>query len=233
MANANIDIWLEDLSADGLEYDYYWRLLDAGEQAKARRFVQVRHQRQYVISHGKLRLVLAGYLGLAPEKICYSVTASGKPFLVSGQQLHGLRFNLSHSGEKMLVAVGWQEYVGVDIEVWNDKVDVSALAKQCFADTEYRYWSSLPLQQRGPAFYRFWTRKESFIKAVGEGLAIGLPDVATSVAGEAGYVAIPARYGAPENWCLKDLELGGDFSAALTVNACLVSVSIKDNQLSL
>lgn len=233
MANANIDIWLEDLLADAVEYRYYWSLLDADEQAKAKRFLQPRHQRQYVISHGKLRLILAGYLGLAPGKVCYSVTASGKPFVVCDQKPHDLRFNLSHSGAKMLVAVGLQEHVGVDLEVWRDNADCAALAKHCFADTEYRYWAGLPVQAQRPVFYRFWTRKESFIKAVGEGLAIELPEVVTSVAGDAAYMAIPGRYGVPENWCLKDLELGGNFSAALTVNGQLASVGIKDNQLSL
>jgi 4'-phosphopantetheinyl transferase len=233
VVDGNADVWLEDLFADAMEYGYYWSLLDACEQAKGERFLQAQHQRQYVISHGKLRLVLAGYLGLAPDKVRYSVTASGKPFIVCGQKPHELRFNLSHSGTKMLVAVGLQEYLGVDIEVWGGNADFATLAKHCFADTEYRYWSGLPVESQRSAFYRFWTRKESFIKAVGEGLAIELPKVVTSVAGEAGYVAIPVRYGLPENWRLKDLELGGNFSAALTVSGELASVRIKNNQLRL
>lgn len=217
MRNNSIDLWFEDLAASDAEYRHYWRLLDDDEQIKAMRFIQGEHQRRYVVSHGKLRTVLARYTGIAPETLCFAQQALGKPYLIVDGKPHGLNFNLSHSGNKMLVAVSLHYPVGVDIEIWNDRIDRAAIAEDCFADSERAYWQALPDTEKDAAFYRFWTRKESFVKAVGAGITLGVAGVVTSVDGTARFLSIPADCGSADEWRLHDLALGQGLSGALVV----------------
>jgi 4'-phosphopantetheinyl transferase len=194
-------------------------LLDDNEQTKAMRFIQEKHRHYYVISHGKLREILSSYIHTAPEKIQFDVSTFGKPFIVADGKPHNLKFNLSHSANRMLVAVGYYDNIGVDIEVWNDKVDCHAIAKECFAEVEATYWKGLSDSAKPGAFYRFWTRKESFAKAVGAGISLGVSQVIFSVDEPARFLSVPDCYGAASDWKVADLDFDPGISGALTVNA--------------
>lgn len=233
LSNAPIDLWIEKLSAEDDEYQYYWHLLDENEQIKAKRFIQKKHQLQHVISHGKLRTILAGYTGIAPEKICFAHEAFGKPYIIVEDQRHEVKFNLSHSGNKMLVAVGFQEFIGVDVEVWDDRVDYVAIAQDCFAEAERLFWEALPDTEKTAFFYRFWTRKESFVKAVGAGITLGVSQVVTSINGTPRFLSIPDDYGSTRDWKLFDLNLGQGLSGALTVKSNEdIQVNLKTDRAS-
>lgn len=212
-----IDLWLEDLSVSDADYAHYWQLLDANEQAKALRFFQKKHRDYYVSSHGKLRTILASYTNTPPEQLCFSVERFGKPYLVIDGKASKVTFNLSHSDNKMLLAVGYEQEIGIDIEAWNDRVDCTLIANTCFAESERLFWQSLPNSKKDAAFYQFWTRKESFVKAVGAGITIGVENIISTVNSEAGFLAIPAVYGIADDWQVVDLLIGQGFSAALSV----------------
>lgn len=215
-----IDVWLEQLTVTDEEHRYYWSLLDKNEQDKASRFVQAMHGRRYVVSHGKLRLILSEYLGMPPEKIGYVEQTFGKPVIVIDGLEHEVKFNLAHSVDKMLVAVGTDEQIGVDIEVWNSKIDCAAIANICFAEVERRFWNGLPKNSKDEFFYRLWTRKESFVKAVGVGLGLDVAKVvSSSLAGVGRFLSVPEGYGSAGDWTLVDLDFGSGTSAALTVPA--------------
>jgi 4'-phosphopantetheinyl transferase len=214
-----IDLWLEELAVTDEQYRYFWSLLDKNEQDKALCFVQAIHGRHYVASHGKLRLILSGYLGLPAEKISYAEQAFGKPVVVIKGMDHDVNFNLAHSENKMLVAVGADDRIGVDIEVWNSKVDCIAIAAICFAESERYFWNGLPKCSKDEYFYRLWTRKESFVKAVGVGLGIDVSKVVSSLTGAGRFLSVPEGYGSAGAWALVDLDFGSGISAALTVPA--------------
>lgn len=216
-----IDLWLEELAVTDEQYLYYWSLLDKNEQDKALRFVQAIHGRRYVASHGKLRLILSGYLGLPAEKITYREQAFGKPVIVIKGMDHDVKFNLAHSENKMLVAVGADDRTGVDIEVWNSKIDFVSIASICFAETERSFWNGLPECSKDEYFYRLWTRKESFVKAVGVGLGVDVSTVVSSLTGAGRFLSVPEAYGSAAAWALVDLDfgIGIGISAALTVPA--------------
>jgi 4'-phosphopantetheinyl transferase len=219
LINNAIDLWIEELSVRDDEYQFYWSLLDANEQTKAMRFIQEKHRKQYVISHGKLRTILASYMDIAPEKIPFAVEASGKPYSIADGRPHEIKFNLSHSENKMVVAVGYYENMGVDIEVWDSKVDFLAVANECFAEAEKSYWQALPIDEKTATFYQLWTRKESFAKAVGSGITLGVAQVVTSLNGTACFLSIPDSYGSACDWTVVDLDVGLGISGALTVGA--------------
>ncbi|WP_404360477.1 4'-phosphopantetheinyl transferase family protein [Methylotuvimicrobium sp. KM1] len=213
----DIDLWFEALAITDEEYRYYWSILDKNEQNKALRFVRTRDGRGYVASHGKLRLILAEYLGMPPGKIPFTSQAYGKPFVAFGNT-YGIRFNLAHSGDYMAVGVGNAYDIGIDIEVWSDRVDYHGIMALCFSEEETRFWSDLPKERQKEFFYKLWTRKESFIKAVGLGFSLDVSQVETAVQGPSRFLSLPSGCGSPKGWCLIDLELANGLSGAVAIS---------------
>jgi 4'-phosphopantetheinyl transferase len=210
-----IDLWLESVAVGDGDYGGYERLLDDGERNKASRFLRAADRRRYVAAHGKLRLILATYVGILPQEIVFGMEAWGKP-IIENHQGSGIKFNMSHSGDSLLVAVGRVDGIGVDIEVWNEAVDCEAVLGLCFAESERYFWQTLPNVEKRAFFYRQWTRKESFVKAVGMGLGLGVAQVIAAPNGPSRFLSLPRGYGLPEDWCLLDLELASGLSGALT-----------------
>lgn len=105
-----------------------------------------------------------------------SVNEKGKPYfsyddsnnLTESQRVC---FNLSHSGTKAICVVS-DTNVGCDIEMVGR--DILNIAKRFYSEEENKYIESLPEEERADYCYRLWSLKESFIKAVGDGLAIDL-----------------------------------------------------------
>ncbi|MDT4291641.1 4'-phosphopantetheinyl transferase superfamily protein [Methylomonas sp. MO1] len=213
-----IDLWFEALAITDEEYRHYWTLLDKNEQNKALRFVRTRDALGYVASHGKLRLILAEYLGVPPGKIPFTTQAYGKPFVACGNS-YDIRFNLAHSGDYMAVGVGCANDIGIDIEVWSDRVDYHGIMALCFSEEETRFWSDLPKERQKEFFYKLWTRKESFIKAVGLGLELDVSLVETSLKGASRFRSLPVGFGLPGSWSLIDLELPHGLSGAITAQS--------------
>lgn len=214
----SVDIWLESLQSCYRCYCDYWDILDFNERARAQRFVKEIDRKRFVISHGKLRRILADYLSLSPNKIALETQSQGKPF-VAGDRSAALKFNLSHSDNYLLVGVSNDFEFGVDIEKWTDSIDYEGVLGLCFSESERSFWRDLPTDQRQALFYRQWVRKESFVKAVGLGLGLDVSLVETTLIGASRFLSLPAECGLPENWSLIDLELPYGISGAITIHS--------------
>ena len=79
----------------------------------------------------------------------------------------------------------------------------------------------LPVEQRHEAFFRCWTRKEAFIKALGEGLSHPLDQFDVSLTPDSPAVLLATRPDAQEvkRWKLWNLQVPSDYSAALAFEA--------------
>ena len=64
--------------------------------------------------------------------------------------------------------------IGVDVEQILAKKDLDAIAKRFFSVKEQKQYAQLPPEQKPAGFYNCWTRKEAFVKALGDGLAYPL-----------------------------------------------------------
>jgi len=173
--------------------------LSAEERARVERLVMERDRRQRARSFAFTRLVLRDLLGREPELLR---EPDGKPYLPGRE----VAFNLSHSHHLAVLAVGPSE-LGVDVEWMGRDVEFLTLARRFFARPEWE-WLDLQADPREP-FYRIWTRKEAYIKALGTGLrhpldAFCVLDGLTDLAGQA------------LEWRLQDLELPiPDYRSAL------------------
>lgn len=169
--NANIvDLWVDDVSCNSLQQLLQDIPLSEEEQQKAASFYFAKHRRHYELAHQYLRWVLSQYLGLAPSVIEFTQTAFGKPSLARHHNTQELQFNLSHSDSLIAVAIGKTHALGVDIETMKTHKDINTLAEHCFSTQEWQAFSTIESSKQPAEFYRHWSRKEAYIKAIGTGL---------------------------------------------------------------
>jgi 4'-phosphopantetheinyl transferase len=174
-----------------------WRtLLSAEELRRADGFRGETYRQDYITAHAALRFVLGSYLRILPAMVSISASDGTKPVLsVAQQEMEAieldretepearldLRFNLSHTKGAVLIGVAAGREVGVDIEWQRPLDDLDGMARTVMSNEEISLWSKLEPERQMAAFYRLWTRKESYLKAIGLGLYRSLQDVTVPV----------------------------------------------------
>jgi len=139
------------------------------EAERAAKFHSARDRDQYIVVHARLRMILAGYLGLSPDLIEFGYRLHGKPFLASPRSIG---FNLSHTRGLALVAIGRELELGIDLERLRGNFAVSDLASLTFAQDELLSFYSLSPDLQTRCFFENWALKEAYAKALGVGLRL-------------------------------------------------------------
>jgi 4'-phosphopantetheinyl transferase len=158
---------------------------------------------------------LADVTNTAPEQLRIRKTEHGKPYLVDYPEL---AFNLSHTGNQMVVAIAKNCELGVDIEHCKPRTNLATLVDKCFAEQEKNYWLKLPQAQQPQAFYRLWVRKEAFVKATGRGIALGLNQCVINPENLNEFLSIPEEYGIAYDWLIQDIDMGVTICGAVVVS---------------
>jgi len=174
-----------------------WRvMLSAEERRRAGAFVAIEHGENYVVAHAVLRFVLGVYLGVSPSLIELGPSDGTKPTLAAAsmganrrefvqKEWPDLRFNLSHTRGAVLIGIATGRELGVDIEWQRPIENLEGMARTVMSDEEVLRWNALEPENRMRAFYHVWTRKESYLKAIGLGLYRSLQDVTVPVSTDA------------------------------------------------
>jgi 4'-phosphopantetheinyl transferase len=160
-------------------------LLDDAENERWQRFRRDDDRARMLVGVALAKTVLAGLLDAAPRDVVFDRSCGncgqphGKPRL-TGTGV-GVHFSTSHSGDRIGVAVATRAPVGVDVENLARVPEPDRLAAVTLTTTELTRWTRLPHERRRHELIRAWTRKESLLKATGDGLAlpmsrIGLTD---------------------------------------------------------
>jgi 4'-phosphopantetheinyl transferase len=205
------------------------RYLCASERERAARFHFQADYDRYVAARAGLRLQLGALLECDPKSLLLQYTSHDKPFIENC----GIEFNLSHSGDWVLFAFTRATEIGVDIEHIRPLADMRDVAKQNFAAPEFARWEATPEQDRTEAFYRCWTRKESFIKAIGEGLSCPLDsfEVAFGLDEPARVTSVDGDEALAAQWWMADLPGFAGYAAAVTVrhqNLADISLVVRE-----
>ena len=204
LTSGEAHVWRCQLDQPTEVVERFLRTLDADERARASRFHFEKHRRNFVVGRGALRLLLGRYLELRPEKIRFSYGAQGKPSLGDEHHAGSLRFNASHSGEMALYAFVNDIEIGVDVEFIKGDFATEEIAERFFSAPEIDVLRALPVTEKPAGFFRCWTRKEAYIKAIGSGLSHPLDQFDVTV-------EIPG-------WSIVDLEVGSGYASALALN---------------
>jgi 4'-phosphopantetheinyl transferase len=160
-------------------------LLPPAERERHRAFVRQNDRDLYLVAHALTRLLLGSRLDLPPDRIVFSRTClhcgaeHGKPRLPDS----GWETSLSHSGQRVAVAVAVGTPVGVDVERVDRATDIDMLRDSVLDPVEQRVLDSFDGDRRR-GFFTYWCRKEALLKATGHGLAIGPARLRVSGPGE-------------------------------------------------
>lgn len=214
----DLDLWRVDLEATAEAESRWQALLSEDEKARAQRFHFDRDRRHFSAARGLLRIVLAGYLGAQPQALRFRYLEKGKPELAEPSGASALTFNVSHSGGVALFGVTQGRPVGVDVEKIREDFDTEAIARRFFSAREQEQLAALPQDQRHRAFFRCWTLKESFIKALGEGLSHPLHQFDVTLDSQS-PISLTTRPDESEaqNWHLQLVDVGLDHAAAFSL----------------
>jgi 4'-phosphopantetheinyl transferase len=167
-----------------------------------------------------LRTILSSYLHLPPKNLIFRYGKKGKPYL-DDVELH---FNLAHSGGKAIYAFG-RDDLGVDIEFIKPWQDWQKISARFFSQREAEQLLKPDPATQIADFFACWARKEAYIKAIGEGMAVGLNQF--YVGADRAIIGGPVEQnGHPPQWYFKDLDVGEQYAGALVTRfpACAVRV---------
>ena len=194
----------------------FLRTLAEDERVRASRFHFEKDRRRFVLARGFLRALLGRYLQTTPEEVSFSYGPYGKPAL-SGAGAP-LRFNASHSHELAVYAFVEEHEIGVDVEYIKKDLMTEEIAQHFFSAAEIQSLSALPATEKTAAFFRCWTRKEAYIKAIGSGLSHPLDkfDVTLAPGEPATLLRDHLDPAAATRWSMFNLELD-DYAGALAV----------------
>jgi len=164
-------------------------LLSADELARYRRFLVSHAAQTFLAARVLLRSVLSAYCGIAPADWRFETNPWGRPHIATPGAPAGLTFNLSHKPGCVVCLTGYGRALGVDVEdTAADRQHLLDLAERFFSPSEATAMRELPLEGQFGRFYELWTLKESYIKARGMGLSLGLSRFSFSPRGAAASV---------------------------------------------
>lgn len=221
-----IHIWHSDL--DGVSPLALSSYLSADEKIRASRFHFEKDRRRFIAARGWLRFILAYYLQAKPDQLGFIYNEYGKPELINSS---GITFNISHSENIALFAFAKNLTLGIDIEAKNRRCDMDGIAQRFFSEAEYAVLKNLSEEKKRDAFFNGWTRKEAFLKAIGQGLSYSLNNVEVTLLPEdkAEFIAIHDNENNKEEWSLYNLDINPDYAAALALKGKAESIRLIDS----
>jgi 4'-phosphopantetheinyl transferase len=221
LTGCDVFVWTIGLAEHASCAASAWPLLGAEERSSADRFHRASDRDRYIAAHGALRAILARYVDDDPGRLRFDVAPRGKPALRREPGWPDLRFNLSHSGDIAVCAVAFGREVGIDIERIDPDRAGMTIAERFFSPDEVARLRRLSEADQARGFLNCWTRKEAYIKGLGEGLRHPLAEFDVSLApGEPAALLrsrrVPTDVG---RWSLHELAVPSGYVGALAVDS--------------
>lgn len=195
------------------------RTLSDLERKRANRLVLARDRGRFVVARAWLRSLLSERLGVRPDAVELVYGQHGKPALSSRFAHAALCFNVSHAEDVALYAFSHRRNVGVDVEAVRELHDADAVARRFFSRREVEEYAALGSRDRPLGFFNCWTRKEAFVKAIGDGLQYPLDrfDVSLAPGRPAEILRVSETTGSRCGWRLNAVSPVPGFVAAVVV----------------
>ncbi len=227
-ANGEIHVWTAAFIDDDSLTGSRLALLDDDERTRAARLVQLRHRMRFIQFRAFARQVLGGYLDIPAAEVRLGIGRHGKPHLVRGAKHPEIHFNISHSGDRCVLAARLGYAVGIDIEEVRELPGAADIARRHFTRAEAEALACLDGEARRNAFFALWTHKEAAVKALGASLAANLHrlEFALDRCGHPRLVSYDATLPAPDGLWVRPLEAPpGSVAALAGLRPCATIVS--------
>ena len=232
----SIDLWSIHLPDHTDEIESCRALLTDEELERASNFFKPSDAERFILCRGLLRQILGEVLSTDPAALTFERNEHGKPFLTGAKQAFQpaqcqkrafqpaqprTEFNLSHSRDRLLIAVTTGRALGIDIEFRRSGINMNAIADRWFAPEEREFFQGLEKPEIG--FFDIWAKKEAYVKALGMGIFKELHSFAVPLDGEPGFPMI----GKTDDWFFQPLEIDPAYAAALVSEAPAVPIHLQ------
>lgn len=147
------------------------KLLSDDELEQYQRFHYEDDRHNYLVSHALVRTVLSKYADIPPHAWRFLRNEHGKPEISIEAATQVLRFNLSHTEGICGCVVTLGDDCGIDVEMEKRKNNLAGIARKMFSSKEMASLANLDETDFRKAFFTLWTLRESYVKALGTGLA--------------------------------------------------------------
>ncbi|RKZ82261.1 MAG: hypothetical protein DRQ39_10935 [Gammaproteobacteria bacterium] len=190
----------------------YKNTLSKKELIKVHLFEFEQARDSWVVSQGALRMLLSGYLGIPPKLVKTGRRRKGKPYSIDDP---GLYFNMSNSGKLVTIAFSRDTELGIDIEHIRPLPDLDEMIIRNFTSREIRFINGKS-EERITRFFRFWTIKESYLKAIGEGMRLSPDNLEFAIEKDSiRQLAVNGIF-EQENWNFSEFSTSADYVGTLT-----------------
>lgn len=208
---------------------YQW--LSIEEQQQAGRYKMADDKARFLVGRAMLRYLSGRYLARDGKSLQLELSAHGKPHLQEWDDK--LSFNISHSGDWVMIAFTAGIPVGVDVEQMNrrPRFDFLNVAKHAFHPLEIAAIDAAPEEQKKHVFYDIWTCKEAVIKAIGVGLYGGLHQCSVlplPKRDQDSIITCEARGSSMHEITVKKLMIDALHVGALAVQGCLPGAQLNE-----
>lgn len=206
-----INVWYVSTGDNPILFEYCKNALTDKELERVSFFKFKKVQDNYIFSQGTLRLLLSKYLNIPPREIQIGRLKKGKPYSIDNPDL---RFNISNSEGKILYCFSYDEELGIDLEKIRPLPDLEDLINRNFTSYEKRYLTKVK-DEKANRFFKFWTIKEAYLKAIGVGMRL-TPDK-LEFSADNGNFKLESIQGEieTEEWIFKDLDCGENYRGTL------------------
>ncbi|MDQ3021351.1 MAG: 4'-phosphopantetheinyl transferase superfamily protein [Bacteroidota bacterium] len=211
-----IHIFQSTLEKTSAEIKNSETILSNDELTKAYRYKFEADKNNYVVCRALLRSVLSEYLSIPAAHITFFYSEKGKPYINNSS----IKFNLAHSNNYTVFAFVFEEEVGIDIEYQRELRDALTIAKRYFSKSEVEEFENINSEKIKNAFFYCWTRKEAFLKAVGEGLSYPLADFSVTLKpGNPKIMWIKKKPDEIKKWSLHDIKVRENYISSLAIKS--------------
>lgn len=227
LPDGEVQVWRASLTALTPVVPALRDVLAPQERARADRFHFEADRARHTIGRGLTRLLVGRCLGVDPRTLVFEYSRLDKPMLPAG---HPLRFNVSHSGDFVLLALARGRELGVDVERIRPDFATAEVAERYFSVGECRQLAALTGEAHRDAFFACWSRKEAYIKARGDGLTLPLDQFDVAFLPDEVPRLVATRHDPPDvgRWSLRDLDVGAGYRGALVAEGADWRLSLWD-----
>lgn len=213
-----VHIWSASLKQPDEYIANLEKTLADDERTRAERFYFERDRCRFIVARGVLRTILGQYLNCEPRQLVFQYGAHEKPYLSAESNPRSLQFNLSHSHELVLYALTCNREIGIDLEMVKPLPDAEQIASNFFSKNEVAAMLALPDYLRIEGFFTYWTSKEAYIKAIGDGLSRPLDQFEVRITpGQPDKLLVYTHPEETDRWTIQRLRLANGYLAALVV----------------
>ena len=194
----------------------YYAVLPSFEQKKIDAYKVKAIKDRQILLKGLLHVLLGCYLKTDPQSIEFEYNKFGKPFMPDHPKYKNICFNISHSNNIAVYGFTQKRNIGVDVEKVRELPDMNGVIDLCFSDSEKKWFNMISSQDKNKIFYKIWTSKEAYLKAIGTGLSFSPDKISTGLNSE-GDIIFENIEGDenPEKWRLDAFSINPHFTSAI------------------